>query len=536
MMKMKHKYLLVAGLFSSIILTSCYEDKGNYVYSEVEQIEITMPTGLSVMANSESIVFEPEVVSSVAGNVDANNDNYEFNCKIDYRHTDSETGQYVYWLDINPDKTKAVNYFAKLPEGSYTIWYSVTNKETGFTANAKGSVSVLTSTYEGWMVLSNNGADKSVRLDMISRNSKNEPMLVSDILGEKAPDLKDATQLAMCASMYSGAETIYLLSKSGGYRLDVDKLTTTESSNIKLTDFVIPNVPGEPVSIVIVCGSGAYYGPTSKFCVTSEGNAYALLNGNAGASFEDPMNAAVKGGEPTYQISPMIGTSMVRPGNSSCVLCYDVTNKRFVGWNYNASNNALLFSLTDPSDAERKFSFQTGMDLVHMEGTRFSNGLVYSVLQDAQGKRHIYGINLSGSRFTQESIYSNIEAEHFNDATSYAFHSQFPLVFYSYGNKVYSYNLGTGALSQMALPEGETVTKIKFNLYVNTMLSWMNGSNPTEEFLDKQFDLIVASTTGAENGGVVRFYDIDQSGQMNKLEEYTGFGDEIVDVTYRERR
>ena len=88
MMKMKHKYLLVAGLFSSIILTSCYEDKGNYVYSEVEQIEITMPTGLSVMANSESIVFEPEVVSSVAGNVDANNDNYEFNCKIDYRHTD----------------------------------------------------------------------------------------------------------------------------------------------------------------------------------------------------------------------------------------------------------------------------------------------------------------------------------------------------------------------------------------------------------------------------------------------------------------
>ena len=536
-MKMKNKYLLVAGLFSSMLLASCYEDKGNYVYSEIEQIEITMPAGLSVMANSESIVFEPEVVSSVAGKVDADNDNYEFNCKIDYRHTDPETGQYVYWVDINPEKTKAINYFAKLPEGSYTIWYSVTNKETGFTANAKGSVSVLTSTYEGWMVLSNNGTEKSVRLDMISKNSKNEPMLVTDILGDNAPDLKDATQLAMCASMYSGAETVYLLSKSGGYRLDVDKLTATESSNIKLTDFIIPNVSGEPVSIVIVCGSGAYYGPTSKFCVTSEGNAYALLNGNAGASFEDPMNAAVKGGEPTYQISPMIGTSMVRPGNSSCVLCYDVTGKRFVGWNYNASNNALLFSLADPSDAERKFSFQTGMDLVHMEGTRFSNGLVYSVLQDAQGKRYVYGINLSGSRFTQESIYDNINAEHFDDATGYAFHSQFPFMFYSHGNKVYSYNLGTGALNQVLdLPAGETVTKLKFNLYVNTMLDWMNGSNPTEEFLDKQFDLIVASTTGAENGGIVRFYDIDLSGQMSKLEEYTGFGEEIVDVTYRERR
>jgi len=536
MMKMKHKYLLVAGLFSSIILTSCYEDKGNYVYSEVEQIEITMPTGLSVMANSESIVFEPEVVSSVAGNVDANNDNYEFNCKIDYRHTDSETGQYVYWLDINPEKTKAVNYFAKLPEGSYTIWYSVTNKETGFTANAKGSVSVLTSTYEGWMVLSNNGADKSVRLDMISKDSKGNPMLVSDILGEKAPDLKNATQLFLYPSMYAGQEAVFLMSESGGYRLDIDKLTLVESNNMKLTDFIVPNVPGEPVAMVAPC-TASWIAPASRFCVTSEGNAYAIRSNAAGSSFEDPMNTTAIGEAPTYKISPMVATGMARPGNSACVLCYDVTNERFVGWNYNASNNGLLFTLADPSDAERKFSFQTGMELVHMEGTRFSDGLVYSVLQDAQGNRHIYGINLSGSRFTQESLYDNIDAEHFDDATEYAFHSQFPFMFYSYGNKVYSYNLGTGAVNQILdLPAGETVTKMKFNLYINASLDYLNGSNPTEEFLDKQFDLIVASTTGAENGGVVRFYDIDMSGQMTMLDEFTGFGDEIVDVTYRERR
>jgi outer membrane lipoprotein-sorting protein len=108
-------------------------------------------------------------------------------------------------------------------------------------------------------------------------------------------------------------------------------------------------------------------------------------------------------------------------------------------------------------------------------------------------------------------------------------------MFYSYGNKVYSYNLGTGAINQvLELPTGESVTKLKFNLYVNAELSYLN--NKTEEFLAKQFDLIVASTTGAENGGIVRFYDIDNSGKMSKLEEYTGFGDHIVDVTYRERR
>jgi hypothetical protein len=95
--------------------------------------------------------------------------------------------------------------------------------------------------------------------------------------------------------------------------------------------------------------------------------------------------------------------------------------------------------------------------------------------------------------------------------------------------------LGTGAVNQvLELPAGETVTKLKFNLYANCMLSYLN--NTSQEFMDKQFDLIVASTTGAENGGIVRFYDLDTTGKMSKLEEYTGFGDHIVDVTYRERR
>ena len=530
---MKTKYMLATGLICGMLFSSCYEDKGNYVYSDVEQIEITLPEGLSVMANSEYIIFDPVITSSVAGTLDGQNANYEFNCKINYRHTDPETNQYVYWLDINPEKKKDIKFFAGIPAGNYPIWYSVTNKETGLTANAQGTVSVLTSTFEGWMVLSNEGAEKKARLDMISKNSKGEPMVAANLLGTNAPEIKNATQLTLFASMYAGREAIYLLSETGGYRLDIDKLTASESNNVKLTDFIIPTVPGEPVSMTVVVGPSAYYGPTSNFCVTTEGNAYAIRSSSAGSSFEDPMNTTAIGEAPTYQVSPMTATSMARYGNSNCVLCYDVTNKRFVGWNYSASNNGLLFDLADPTD--KKFSFQTGMDLVHMEGTRFSNGLVYSVLQDAQGKRYVYGINLSGSRFTQEVIYDNITAEHFNDATDYAFHSQFPFMFYSNGNKVYSYNLGTGAVNQvLELPAGETVTKLKFNLYANCMLSYLN--NTSQEFMDKQFDLIVASTTGAENGGIVRFYDIDNSGKMSKLEEYTGFGDHIVDVTYRERR
>ena len=42
--------------------------------------------------------------------------------------------------------------------------------------------------------------------------------------------------------------------------------------------------------------------------------------------------------------------------------------------------------LTPVADTEDGlFSFKTGMELVYMESTRYSGGLVYSILQDAEG-------------------------------------------------------------------------------------------------------------------------------------------------------
>lgn len=528
-MKMTYKYIAFLSIF---LFLSCYEDKGNYTYSEIEKIEITLPENVTAMANAEYITFSPQIVSSIVGEINDDTPDYEFGCKMVYTHNNPETGKDENWLDVNPEKKKDVNFFAEFPARTYPIWYTVTNKKTGVTTGIKGFVKILTSTYEGWMVLSNVGADNSVRVDIISKNSQGETIVATNILGNDAPELKNGTALVMNPSKFSGAESIYLMSYSGGYTLNQDDLETSESNNIKFSDFILPSTPGAPVSMLPVHLRNTT-GPLSRMCVTDLGNAYAITSGNSGASFEHLMNTDKVGNDQTYQVSPMTGTSMARPGNSSCVLLYDVTNKRFVGWNYNAMEKKLLFPLSDPV-TEKKFSFNTGMTLIDMESTRFSDGLVYSVLQDEQSKRHVYGINLSGSQFTQESIYENITAEHFNDATDYAFHSQFPFMFYCYGNKVYSYNLGTNTINEvLTLDSGETVTKLKFNLYQNMALGDLNDQS--DEFMAKQFQLIVGSTTSDENGGIVRFYSIDTTGKMKMVEEYKGFG-KVVDVTYRERR
>jgi hypothetical protein len=532
-MKIKLSYIILGALLLPCF-TSCYEDKGNYSYTDVEKITITMPENLQVMSHAEYITFSPTIVSSMAGNIEGNNADYEFSCKIQYEHYNYETTKNELWTDIDSLKTKDVNFMANFPAGNYKLWYSVTNKKTKVQTNALGSVKILSSTSEGWMVLNNMGSENKLRLDIISKNSKGEENVAKDILGEKAPVLYNGTQIFMSPSRYNNAEQIYLLSKSGGYRLNVNTLQTTEANNMKLSDFVVPTTPGNPISMLNVVGLGSTIGPTSLFCTTDLGNAYALTNSYSGACFETPLNTNVTGGDATYQISPMIGTSLERPGNSTCVLLYDITNKRFIGWDYNATNNNIAFPLVDPDATGKKFSYTTGMDLISMQSTRYSHGLVYSVLQDAQKKRYVYGINLSGGVFTQESYYPSITAEHFNDATNYAFHSQYPFMFYSYGNKVYAYNLGTGAVTDvLTLDAGETITLLKFNLFMNMLLSKLNDQSA--EFLGQQFQLIVGATTSAAEGGSVRFYNISTDGKMTKAKEFTGFG-KVVDVTYRERR
>lgn len=540
---MKEIYRIVfATLAISLTLTGCYEDKGNYVYSEIEEITfvfgtddegtpITSPS-LAAMRGNEYIEVDPTIYSSLTGEIKENDPNYEFGCKINYSPSPDQR-----WLDIDTLGTKAVKFFATIPAGDYQLWYTVKNKTTGVTRSAIGTVKIITPTFEGWMVLSNNGNDNHVRLDMIYADSKGEEQVSIGIFEDKVPPIYDAVSMVMNPTRKSVGDQIYLLSQSGGYQLDATYLQTTLANNIKVIDFMMQNAPGE-----VIAWSGIFNnyagGNQGQVCVTTEGNAYAVHVFGANAGFEYPMNTNKVGDEPTYKVAPMIGTAQDRPGNSNCALFYDITNKRFMGYDYSLDgvSTRLLFTLNDPSD--RLFSFNTGMDLIDMESTKFSQGLVYSVLQDTGGKRHIYAINMAGAKvnncFVQENAYDNIDAPDFNTATDYAFHSQFPFMFYCQGNKVYAYNLAIGRVTDtLTLGPDETVTKIKFNLF-QADPTWF--ADPSQAFLSKQYDLIVASTTGGENSGIVRFYDIDVSGKMTIKSEFTGLGEHIVDVTYRERK
>ena len=147
--------------------------------------------------------------------------------------------------------------------------------------------------------------------------------------------------------------------------------------------------------------------------------------------------------------------------------------------------------------------------------------------------RIVDGLTKIDAIFDQNQSFS-IQAENFNVAEHFAFHSQYPYMFYGYGNKVYTHQLGgTDLTNSIELPAGEEVTMVKIDLW-----KWLSPSVIDEDKVPEQHYVLVGSyNSGAadDNGGILRRYRLNNStNNLELVDEWSGFA-KIVDVCYRER-
>ena len=539
------KYYIITLALSVFFLASCFKDKGNYDYTELAEITIeNIPEVVEVLGSSDHIVINPKVTSSLEGEITADNPNFEFKYLIEYGSSGQgwldDSGAWV--VNLNPANTMNLDTLAAYEAGTYTGAFIVKDLRTGVETVKTFDIIVSSVTYEGWLVLCNEGEEERVRMDMISMISSDNYVTAYDVLSPLGlPKVHHATGIGFYPNMMNNPnDVIYIMSKEGTYRLDRETFETDESYSIYAVDFIVPPTdPNENIVEYTILDVGWEYYAGAAFCVSTTGNAYAQLFGTSGAAFEYPINTYERGGDPEFRVAPYVGVSMVRVGNGESALFYDIDNQRFVGWTYGSSadNRQRMFSLE--GEDERYFPWSTGMDLVYMESTRYSNGLVYSVLEDASGHRGVYPVNMGGVGFVQATPYTNLNAPNFDKATAFAFHSQYPLMFYAAENKVYLCNLGTNQtteLTNVVLNAGEEVTLLKFNLYQQLDLTLLN--NQSDEFMARQYELIVGTYDSSlgNDGGRLAFYKVNSSAStVEKRVEYDGFA-KIVDVVYRERR
>lgn len=521
------RFNILSILMVCCLFLSCYEDKGNYDYTEVPQYTFNnVQESYTLLRGADIFTFSPKIISSTEGEIAADNPNFEYSCRIGCDQGSFEDSEQ--WHDINPDKTQSFTCDIRENVGSYYAVYTITDKRNGVSTNYPFYITISSTSYEGWLVLCNEGSENRARLDMISVISQDRVMAIHDILNTTFPTQYNAKQIAYDPSLFNSGDYVYMLTETGSYKLDQEKLTATEKDNI-LSEFLGELGDDKPIRFAATGYWDA--GAGTHLCVTQNGDFYAKGLGYSGASYEFLANTSVEGNPREYRVAPFIGTGMERPGTTSNALLFDIDNKRFIGWDQNtAATSGVCYEI--PSSGANFIPFNCGQDLVYMEGTRFSNNTVFAVLQKDSGERSVCAINLSGDKYTQESYYEDIQAENFRLAEHFTFHSQYPYMFYSYQNQLYSYNLGTKALKKLTLPD-EEITMVKIELFNSLAMD-----NIPEEILPQQHYILVGSyKTNAtdNNGGILRMYKLDNStGELQEVRKYDGFA-KIVDVTYRER-
>lgn len=512
-------------------VVSCFEDKGNYNYSELPEIAIENKDGqetFSILRGIEPLVINQKVTSSEFGEIKDNDPNLELTYSI---NTVDSTG--ALWSTMQTGKIN----FNKIPNyttGGYKVRFMVKDKRTEISTYKIYNVNIASSTYEGWILLGTEGAEQRTRMDMISVIGKDRREPAYDLMVNGG--LPEDTKGAHCIGFYPNnsnatMDRMYIFSDDGGYMLEREELTTTPVSTINYVDFILPTKLTEPVEVYTSLGGTA----KPNVLVTAGGDAYVQENTAKSNKFQDPINTFTAGSMPQFKVAPYVGYNATRqPAQRSTVaLFFDVTNKRFVAY----KTGQAMYKLTNPAEEIRKFDYDINMDLVCMHGTAYDKVAAFALLKDNQNKFHIACFKIVVN-VDQYAYAENINCPEIMNAKFFAFHSQYPIMYYAVGNKVYSYNwlrtdAGNVATPVITLAATEEVTMIKFCLYSNT--KELNSSGDPD-FMTQQYNLLVASHNGSENGGKLGFYktsDIDYS--MSKVDEKSGFC-KIKDVVYRERR
>jgi len=137
---MKNKYLyiiLIAG-----ILSSCFKDKGNYVYTEHEEITVTgIAASYDKISLVDRITIDPVVSSNKPG------------------------AEFKYWWGIYETsvqgavpkvdtllRTKAIDYLVVQPAKGWVLVFGAKNIKTGYTKIVTSNINVITQFTRGWYV------------------------------------------------------------------------------------------------------------------------------------------------------------------------------------------------------------------------------------------------------------------------------------------------------------------------------------------------------------------------------------------------
>lgn len=509
---MKHIIFL---LLSIGLFLSCFDDRGNYDYTDINEVTISgfSETPYSVISFIDTLRIEPEI----KGTLSSNDENFEYSWKFipeNLDFSDVEEGE-----DFIVSQEKNLNLPISLKAGKYICFYLVKDKASGVTYKQKFELQARTTTSEGWLVLCDNG-NNDARMDVVMSVTEQDMIVARNIWVNDNYETGKPLNVQYCYHTYTNGTQTLMVTEKGTFKLDVLDLHVGDDNNFRW-DFGV-----SPDNVQIKASGYTHYTePVYRAVIDDMGDLYVASFANFGSIYEYPCNQF--NGEP-IEMAPFIGVHYVYQWPYTFVpfLLYDATNQQFL---------ALRKDAVYPSEpdfvGEILFDAKTGKDFVHGESGK--GGLTWAILKDTNSSKHYYYV----FKFLQDELFEQVYhgeilGEGLEQATKFACNNLFPYIFYVSNNKIYQFNVNTPeipAKEVLSFP-GEEIKVIKFNPFV----AWEAYATWERE---REFQLVVGTTVNGkeQDMGIMRIYEVP--GLMEPLQlrhQIENLGN-IVDITYKER-
>lgn len=488
MKNMKKLYLL--SIVLSLAFSSCFEDEGNYKYTDVEEIEIEP-------------FQELYTVLSYAG------DKLEIAPVINTTYTDLEYGWYIWDRSklegAVPEGTEMelissernLSYEMNLPAGRYRLLYKVTSKKNGYSAITQTNFDVTTELSRGFYILKET-ADGNTDIDLYYKEGEPVMQDLFQNLGYGTLPGKPISLSSLYGMGYINKED------NGIYKAHAVSVTTDaglirmyNASDLSLihdnSDVLYGGMANEEIPYA-TCSFGF-----GNFLISSRGcdASYTSDMMDGSGAFA---NASGNGGSPFMMLEGV----------------YSV---------YYWSNEAHRLDYADQYSLKQDFfgAFDTGeistegMDCLACGSTLITSPVYgYCVLKDRLEARYLYVANLT---FNKAEKLLPLEANSkMARATCYSVNAKTAnYLYFVTDNKLYTYNLSdfTEAQDPIALEGIGTGEKITYLSY-----QWMNA--PITD-APHSFTHLVVGTQNGDNYKIY-MYDIVAGEPRNLVRTITGKG------------
>ena len=484
----------------SLLAQACYEDKGNYDYTDVGSIVIEQPSDVL-----ESKVLQSAMQDELLHVVPV----------IHFNGVDESNVSYVWDYAVqtvqNPEFTvlsteRELNVTCNLAADKYDLRFKATNNVTGISAYAYYQLTVMSVTTRCVFLLCEVGDNEyDISSSSISvGGSVGEHLYSQRNEGKRIPN---ATKLVYWNNIHSD-QFLWALQSDGGQTLSPFDLTYQGEA----TDwfFEVPSAI-RPTNIYGDVNGDAYF-------ILSDGGIYVVNNEDA-----PPFKAGIRQPAPDDLDYHVEAACNVANRKARVYAFWDSKNGRFLRWDKN--NGCLaLFDAVDTSLPENADSFdpnklQGYVPLFLGDGV---DGKSYNLFKGDDGHVHLFLFTGTGNNIVPSEHRVLPDEMQLDKASCIWAHRYTDVIYYAIGNKIYVYEP---------------------NVPVNPYHLVYTDEDPNMCFIEmynySQYDHNIFAAGNSGNDGYLYNISIEESGDVSLPEDdedevitRNGPFERIVDIEY----